>query len=72
MENLSFEELMERLNKTVNLLEKGELTLEESMKSYEEGINLVKNAESILKSFEKRMEEILADGSIKELNISVS
>lgn len=70
MENLSFEELMERLNKTVSLLEKGELTLEESMKSYEEGINLVKNAEGILKSFEKRMEEILADGSIKELKIS--
>lgn len=70
MEEVSFEGLMAELNKTVDNLEKGELSLEESMKSYETGINLVRRLEEKLKSMEGRMEEIMADGTIKELNVA--
>lgn len=67
---LSFEDLMSELNKTLSLLEKGDQSLEESMKSYERGVILVRLAEAKLKTMEGRMEEILADGSIKDLVVS--
>ncbi len=66
----TFEDLMVELKKTVDALEKGELSLEESMKSYETGIGLVRCLEEKLKAMEGRMEEILADGTVKELKIS--
>lgn len=67
----TFEELMAELKTTLDALEKGELSLEDSMKSYESGVALVRALEHKLKKMEGRMEEILADGSIKDLEISV-
>jgi exodeoxyribonuclease VII small subunit len=72
MIEMSFEELMADLKKTLDNLEKGDLSLEESMRSYEKGVVLVRHLEDKLKKMEGRMEEILADGSIKELSVSVS
>lgn len=72
MENemdLSFEALMTELKKTVDNLEKGELSLEQSMRSYETGVNLVRRLEEKLKSMEGRMEEIMADGTIQEFKM---
>ena len=40
MENLTFEELLNKLQQTVESLESGKLSLEESVKKYQEGINL--------------------------------
>ena len=42
MENLTFEELLNKLQQTVESLESGKLSLEESVKKYQEGINLRK------------------------------
>ncbi len=66
----NFETLMAELKKTLTTLENGELPLEESMKAYEMGVTLVRTAEQKLASMEGRMEEILADGSKKALEIS--
>jgi exodeoxyribonuclease VII small subunit len=68
----SFEELMNKLKTTLDTLEKGDLSLEHSMKSYEEGVILVRHLEEKLKKMEGRMEEILADGTIKDLVVEVS
>lgn len=65
----SFEDLMAELKKTLDNLEKGEISLEDSMRSYEHGVMLVRHLEDKLKKMEGRMEEIMADGSIKDLNI---
>lgn len=70
--DLNFDELMLELKKTLEVLEKGELSLEDSMKSYEKGISLVRFAEEKLKNMEGRMEEILADGSVKDLSLDIS
>lgn len=67
--NMSFEVVMNKLKSTLDSLEKGELSLEDSMKAYEIGVGLVKILEEKLKNMEGRMEEILADGSIKNLVI---
>jgi exodeoxyribonuclease VII small subunit len=64
----SFEALMAELKKTVESLEKGDLPLEDSMKAYEQGVTLVRGLEKKLSSMEGRLEEILADGSKKELS----
>jgi|JI10StandDraft_1071094.scaffolds.fasta_scaffold2429492_1 exodeoxyribonuclease VII small subunit len=66
----NFETLMAELKKTLTTLENGDLPLEESMKAYEMGVTLVRTAEQKLASMEGRMEEILADGSKKTLEIS--
>jgi exodeoxyribonuclease VII small subunit len=72
LENLSFEELMNMLKKNLELLEKGDLSLEKSMESYGQGMTFVRLLENKLKEMEGRMEEIMADGSIKELKVEVS
>jgi exodeoxyribonuclease VII small subunit len=71
MIDMSFEELMAELKMTLDILEKGELSLEESMKSYECGVTLVRLAEDKLKKMEGRMEEILSDGTIKDMEIAI-
>lgn len=71
LSELSFEALMSDLKATLDTLEKGELSLEDSMKAYEAGVGLVRVLEDKLKKMEGRMEEILADGSIKDLAIAV-
>ncbi|EFM24942.1 exodeoxyribonuclease VII, small subunit [Peptoniphilus duerdenii ATCC BAA-1640] len=67
MENLSYEESVKRLEKIVEDLESGNLSLDESIKKYEEGIALYKNCSKLLQEYENKV-EILSknqDGEIK-------
>ncbi|MGM0436028.1 MAG: exodeoxyribonuclease VII small subunit [Bacillota bacterium] len=62
-EDMSFEELMERLETVVQALEGGELALEEAVKKYEEGITLSKACQTKLESAEKALtKKMTADG----------
>lgn len=70
--DMSFEELMAELKSTLDGLEKGDLSLEDSMRSYEKGVKLVRNLEEKLKKMEGRMEEIMADGTIKDLVVAIN
>lgn len=70
LSEMSFEELMAELKTTLEGLEKGELKLEDSMKSYEYGVHIVRLLEEKLRSMEGRMEEILADGTVSDLEIA--
>lgn len=72
LNNLSYEQLMSKLKESLELLEKGDLSLEDSMKCYEQGVVLARQLEEKLTSMEGRMEEIMADGSIKDLKVEVS
>lgn len=67
----SFDELMSELKETLEALEKGDLSLENSMRAYERGVGLTRVLEDKLKKMEGRMEEIMADGCIKDLEIEV-
>ena len=55
MENLNFEQSLERLDVIVKLLESGNAPLEESMKLYEEGIALVRACNSALERTEAKI-----------------
>ena len=61
MEELKFEDKMNRLNEIVDLLEKGEVSLDESIKLYEEGLKLSKSLKEELKTFEDKLNEINKD-----------
>lgn len=63
----NFEESMEKLEKIVTELEKGNLNLDESLKKFEDGMKIAKQCNSILEDTEKKITILLEkDGEIKE------
>ena len=56
---LKFEEALERLEKIVEKMEGGGLTLEQAIKMFEEGSELRKFCEEKLKETERRVEQII-------------
>lgn len=67
-EKFQFEKALEDLEKIVEAMESGELTLDEALKKYEEGVGLVRACQSKLVETEKRIEVLTKtlDGSLKK------
>lgn len=65
---LNFEETMQKLEKIVQELEKGELNLDDSINKFEEGMKLSKNASKYLEEAEKKITVLInsKDGEIVE------
>ena len=66
METINFEENMEKLEKIVNELEKGELNLDDSVKKFDEGIQLSKECNKILEEAEKKITILLEEAGTTE------
>ena len=64
----SFEQIVGRLHQVVERLESGELPLEESLTSFEEGIRLSRLGAERLDAAERRVEELLGDGTTRALS----
>ena len=62
MEELNFEELMQKLETITAKLEKENLNLDESVKLFEEGMRISKECNTKLESAEKRITILLNDG----------
>ncbi len=60
-EKKRFEEALEQLEKVVERLESGELSLEESLAAFEEGVRLVKFCNQKLTEVEKKIELLVKD-----------
>lgn len=56
MTEMKFEEALEKLEKIVQELERGDLSLEESLKRYEEGVRLSQYCSKKLEQAKKRVE----------------
>lgn len=56
-----FEEALEALEKVVEKLESGELSLEDSLQAFEEGVGLVKYCNEKLVEVEKKIELLVKD-----------
>jgi exodeoxyribonuclease VII small subunit len=67
-EKFQFEEALENLEKIVEAMESGELTLDQALKKYEEGVALVRACQSKLTEAEKKIEILTKtlDGSLKK------
>ena len=59
IDKLSFEEAIERLNKVVDLIEEGNVSLDDSIKYYEIGILLKNHCEKKLKNAEIKIKKIV-------------
>lgn len=64
--NLDFEKSLEKLEKIVDELENGDLSLEKSIKTFEEGIKITKHCQSLLNKAELKIQKLLEkdDGSL--------
>jgi len=66
---LSFEELIKKLEKITEELENGDLSLDETVNKFEEGIKISKQCSKTLEEAEKRITILLKEGdNIKEEN----
>jgi len=65
VEDIPFEEYLRKLEKIVQRLEEGELTLDESVKTYEEGMNISKICLKKLNETKKKIEQLVIEGEEK-------
>lgn len=67
-EKFQFEKALEDLEKIVDAMESGELTLDQALKKYEEGVGLVRACQSKLTETEKKIEILTKtlDGALKK------
>lgn len=58
-ENLSFEESLSELERTVADLEQGDISLDDALKQFERGINLVRNSQAKLEQAQQKVAILL-------------
>ena len=69
MENLSFEESLEKLEEIVNKLEKGDIPLDDAIDEFKNAMELVKICNNKLNSAEEAIAKIVQDnGDLIEFN----
>jgi exodeoxyribonuclease VII small subunit len=56
---IDFEKSLKRLERIVQELEKGNLSLDEALKRYEEGIEFAKGCSKVLKEAKSRVEKLV-------------
>ena len=61
--DFKFEDALKRLEKIVEELESGSLTLEVSLKRYEEGVRLSQQLSKRLEQAQRRVEVLMKDGA---------
>ena len=66
---MSLEERIARLEEILTRLESDEVALEQALELFEEGIGHVRAAERVLSETQLRVEELLAGGKKKELDV---
>ena len=62
MAEMKFEEAMKRLEKIVNDLEGGKLSLDDSLKKYEEGVKLSRFCHKTLQAAQKKVQVLSKKG----------
>lgn len=57
-----FEKSLDELEKLVNDLERGELSLEQSLTAFERGVKLTRECQQALKTAEQRVDQLVQNG----------
>ena len=70
--DLTLERRLTRLEEILAHMESDEVALEDALKLFEEGVGHVREAERILSETELRVEELLADGETRSMDIDES
>ena len=67
-DTVNFEVSLQKLEKIIEKLEDGDISLEESVKSFEEGIGLVKECQKQLSQAELKVKKLLDNGDKVDLD----
>ena len=67
-DTVNFETSLKKLEKIIEKLEDGEISLEDSVKSFEEGIGLVKECQKQLSQAELKVKKLLDNGNTVDLD----
>ena len=67
-DTVNFELSLQKLEKIIEKLEDGDISLEESVKSFEEGIGLVKECQKQLSQAELKVKKLLDNGDKVDLD----
>ena len=67
-DTVNFETSLKKLEKIIEKLEDGEISLEDSVKSFEEGIGLVKECQKQLSQAELKVKKLLDNGDTVDLD----
>ena len=67
-DTVNFEPSLKKLEKIIEKLEDGEISLEDSVKSFEEGIGLVKECQKQLSQAELKVKKLLDNGDTVDLD----
>ncbi|WP_270667207.1 exodeoxyribonuclease VII small subunit [Thomasclavelia ramosa] len=69
MDNITFEQAMNRLEEIIAALENNQISLEKSVDLFQEGIKLSKICSDKLAGIEDKVAKILVDGKLEDLKI---
>ena len=69
VEGPSLEERLQRLEEILSRLEQDEVALEEALELFEEGVGHVRDAERVLAQTELRVQELLEDGDVQDMEL---
>lgn len=69
MTNLTFEQALEQLEKTVKALENKDISLEEAVKMYNEGLELSKVCYELIKKSEQLVVKQMTSEGLKDFDI---
>lgn len=72
LDSLSFEEILERLERVVARLEQGDAPLEDALSTFEQGVALSRLGNKRLDAAERRIEQLLQNGQTAPLEDSSS
>jgi len=67
-DTVNFEVSLQKLEKIIEKLEDGDISLEDSVKSFEEGIGLVKECQKQLSQAELKVKKLLSNGDTVDLD----
>jgi exodeoxyribonuclease VII small subunit len=67
LDEVPFEQLLERLEGVVDQLERGELPLEDALGAFEGGVRLSRAAMKRLEQAERRIEHLLTDDGVERV-----
>jgi len=67
---IALEQRLKRLEEILARLESDEVALEEALTLFEEGVGHVKGAERVLAETELRVEELLANGDTRPMDVA--
>lgn len=68
-DELSLEDRLARLEEILARMESEEIELEEALRLFEEGVAHVRKAERVLSETELKVEELLADGTTRPVDV---